>query len=57
MQFIQQLQKSFHQKVTQDPQNSQGHKNMLHFFPNFHLHIKKCCLIENQAHIRSQYQN
>ena len=57
MQFIQQLQKIFHQKVTQDPQNSQDRKNMFHFFPNFRLHIKKCCLIKNHAHIRSQCQN
>ena len=43
MQFIQQLQERFDQKVIQDPQNAQGHKNMRHFFflPNFHLHIKK----------------
>ena len=32
VQFIQQLQERFDQKVIQDPQNAQGHKNMRLFF-------------------------
>ena len=37
VQFIQQLQERFDQKVIQDPQNAQGHKNMRHFFYFFFI--------------------
>ena len=59
MQFIQQLQERFDQKVIQDPQNAQGHKNMRHFFfYRISIYIlRNGCLIENQAHIKSQYQS
>ena len=32
---MQQIQERFDQKVIQDPQNAQSHKNMRHFFAEF----------------------